>query len=169
MPAWVKKAQLRLLFKATSDAFQAPLPRRTRLNHQALLEAYASFTAQETLRLQANDAELTQAKQRLYDNAFALGARLRTVLKISPSDAFLLIQLLYRNMEIELSGELPGTIVVSRCFFCKYYSPFVCEFISALDSGIMAGVVGEGGLVFSERITEGFEACKAVFMTGETP
>jgi hypothetical protein len=38
--------------------------------------------------------------------------------------------------------------------------------MSAMDSGLIAGLTGAAGLVFTARITEGAPACRAVILHG---
>lgn len=78
---------------------------------------------------------------------------------------------LYRAIGIdfagELRGELPGglprEVVIGRCFFSRFYSEGVCRLISALDSGVAAGISGGGQLEFYQRLSEGHECCWAQF------
>ena len=56
---------------------------------------------------------------------------------------------------------MPGeTVTIRRCFFAAHYPPEVCRFMSAMDEGIVAGLCG-GRLVFSQRLTEGADCCRA--------
>ncbi len=60
-----------------------------------------------------------------------------------------------------------GEIVITRCAFSRVYAPAICEFISALDAGIVAGLTGGTTLVFTERITAGAPACRARLIGSE--
>jgi hypothetical protein len=70
-------------------------------------------------------------------------------------------RVLYRAIGIEFRGSDQGLIEIGECFFSKYYSPATCSLISSLDAGIMAGLSDGKELSFSQRITEGFNSCKA--------
>lgn len=56
-----------------------------------------------------------------------------------------------------------GEIVVTDCYFSRYYTPEQCAVMSSVDSGIIAGLCGGGTLTFTERITEGCRRCRACF------
>lgn len=56
-----------------------------------------------------------------------------------------------------------GEIVVTDCYFSRYYTPEQCAVMSSVDSGIIAGLCGGGTLTFTERITEGCGRCRACF------
>ena len=70
-------------------------------------------------------------------------------------------ELIYKVLKIEFQGEPRGNIVIKRCFFSAYYSRSVCQLISSLDEGLLTGLSGGGKLIFSQRITEGHECCRA--------
>ncbi len=162
VPTWCKKKQVEVLFRITADALESPMPETSRLGYKGLLQSYAAFTSDEVLRLKEGEG-FDAAKQRLYDEAYALGQKLRRLLRVGDSDAYRLVALLYKNIEIEIQGSIPGELTVPRCFFSDTYIPEVCEFMSALDNGIIGGICNGGELVFNERITEGSCCCKAVF------
>ena len=56
-----------------------------------------------------------------------------------------------------------GEIVVTDCYFSRFYTPEQCAVMSSVDSGIIAGLCGGGTLTFTERITEGCRRCRACF------
>jgi hypothetical protein len=70
---------------------------------------------------------------------------------------------LYGILDIDLEGSDNGEITVRRCYFSSFYSPQVCQIMSAMDRGLLAGLSGTGELVFSQRITEGPTCCRAHF------
>ena len=70
-------------------------------------------------------------------------------------------RVLYRAIGIEFRGTEQGRIEIGECVFSKHYSPVTCRVISSLDAGIMAGLSDGKSLSFSQRITEGFDSCKA--------
>ncbi len=76
-------------------------------------------------------------------------------------------RILYRALKIDFRGISSGEIEISRCYFSQFYSPQICELISSLDEGILAGLAGDGRLTFSQRITEGRDCCKALFVSAE--
>ena len=73
---------------------------------------------------------------------------------------------LYRNLQISMSGHLPGEITVRKCYFSGFYTPEQCAIMSAVDSGVISGLFGGGTLTFTRRMTEGHETCAACFTGG---
>ena len=168
MPAYIKKRQLLLLFKITARAFERPIPALSKLSYNDILEAFCTFTfenANEVLNAPKMDYQL--AYERLYGEAKALGIQVRKTLRLHKTEEIKrLIFVLYRNIGIELKGNIPGEFRVSTCYFSEKYTPPVCLFISALDAGIIAGLFENGELKFSQRITEGCPCCVAHFCGG---
>lgn len=168
MPGLIKKAQLYFLFKITAEAFDCAKPALGKVSYQDALREFARFTreqAEKTLREGKNPEAV---KNTLYRNAFRLGAKIRKVLCLSaPADVMDLCRLLYKNIGIELEGSLPGEITMKSCYFSAFYSGVVCQFISALDEGIIAGLLGGGKLQFEQRLTEGRPCCRAFFCLEE--
>ncbi len=80
---------------------------------------------------------------------------------------------LYDILDIDFdgsdSGSGSGEITISRCYFSSFYSPEVCQVMSAMDRGLLAGLAGGGELVFIERITEGQPCCRARFTLAGSP
>lgn len=98
----------------------------------------------------------------MYRCSFDLGKRLRLITGlVETEDLKQLVFFLYKNIGIEMSGNCPGTIGVSTCFFSDYYDPEQCRLISAMDAGIICGILGGGKFGFSQRITEGCTCCRA--------
>ena len=75
-------------------------------------------------------------------------------------------QILYRAIGVEIQGDAQGSVTVQHCYFSRFYSGQVCDLISALDDGVFSGLSGGGRLVFSERITEGRDFCRAKLILG---
>lgn len=163
-PDALKKVQLNLLFAVVAEAFEVEAPQAALLPYHTALLYFAEFTA-VCIEEASKDTELAAYyKHRLHHAAFALGSKLRNVLCVRTQDVYPLIRFLYQNIDIVLSGSLPGRICISRCVFSKRYSPEVCVFMSAFDHGIIAGVSGGGMLTFTERITQGSPCCQAFFL-----
>ncbi len=171
LPAFVRKACLRRLARLTANAFRAALPLNRGLSCAALLDRYAAFTAGqgEALVRFGTAADRAAVEDRLFSGARELGCRLRSALGIRrPADALAVARVLYRMISVDFRGSAPGrdaagsTFVVHRCFFSFHYSPSVCGLISQLDAGLLAGLSGGKGLVFTRRITEGAAFCTGV-------
>ena len=58
---------------------------------------------------------------------------------------------LYDILDIDFYGSVCGSdsssgeITISRCYFSSLYSPEACQVMSAMDSGLLAGLAGGGG------------------------
>lgn len=154
-----RRIELQQLMNLTARAFGEPGERVWTLPPARGLEAYARYTAAH-LRGGADAALLSRMRR----EAFLVGKRLRRLFRVrTQARAERLVFQLYDNIGIDMSGSIPGGITVRRCYFCKHYSPAVCLAASALDEGIISGIAGDGTLVFSQRLTEGFDCCKAQF------
>ena len=75
-------------------------------------------------------------------------------------------RLVYAAIRIDFRGTELGDVTVNRCFFSSFYSAQVCQVISSLDAGLLAGLTGGAQLTFSERITEGADRCRACLAAG---
>ena len=154
-PEIVRRIQLQILMNVTAKAFQAPPKRLWTRTWRKGLREYAEYTLDCSRRMDADS-------ERLYALSYALGDKLRRATGFTEaSDLRRLVFWLYRGIGIAMSGELPGEIAVSNCFFSEYYVPPVCALMSNMDSGIVGGVMGGCRLVFSQRITEGKLCCRA--------
>lgn len=56
-----------------------------------------------------------------------------------------------------------ASVRMHSCYFSSVYGPATCALMSRMDEGLMVGLVGDGELVFSSRITQGADACCACF------
>lgn len=161
IPRFIKKRMIIRLFVATADAFEASMPSVEKLTTEECLREYAFFTkdrAEATIRT-GNEV---QVKQKLYANAFRLGTGIREELGVrGVKETMQLAQLVYRVVGIDFNGMPDGEVVITRCFFSRFYSPAVCGIIQSLDAGLLSGISGGGRLSFSERLTTGSECCRA--------
>jgi hypothetical protein len=167
-PGIVKERALRALFEGTAAAFRCPPPPREGRTYEERLAAYARFTAEQAERaIQAGD-DLEGLRDRLFQQASSLGRRLRGALGIADNrDVLDLGRVLYRAIGIDLRGDAGGEVTIGRCFFSDHYTSGVCRVVSALDDGLFAGLSGGGRLVFRQRITEGYDCCKARLIPAE--
>ncbi len=164
MPTVVKRELLVLLFRATAAAFGRNMPRLRGMSRDECLLQYARFTADQTAEVLHAGDDLAGLQERLYRNAYRLGRVPGRLLGLNSIDAVMgLGRFLYSLLDIELEGDDCGEIVISRCYFSRFYSPEVCRVMSAMDRGLFAGLAGGGELVFSARITEGQACCRAHF------
>lgn len=167
-PGLIKKAQLYFLFKITAEAFGCVKPDLWNITYDNALRAFARFTREQTEKTIQEGENYETIKKALYCKAFLLGAKIRRIFRLSnPDDVLAICRLFYKNIKIELEGNLPGEITIKSCYFSAFYSNSVCRFISALDEGIIAGLLGGGELRFEQRITEGSPCCRAFFENKE--
>jgi hypothetical protein len=161
-PPAFKKRILRELYLATALAFDGTPPDLRGLSHAGLLESYASFTRNEAARV-LKDAERPAAvEERLFREARGLGERLRRTLRLrTPGEVLAASQMLYGALGIDFEGREPGEVTIRRCYFSRFYTADICRVMSSADAGVAAGLSGGGRLVFTQRITEGADVCRA--------
>jgi hypothetical protein len=172
-PAFIQRYILVQLFEATAGAFGCPVPEPGPLSCEEYLHSYALFTRQQAEKAIQSGQDITSLETRLYQNAYALGERLRKWFGLASQpagdlmrDVMQLGQVLYRAIGVEMVGDAHGSVTVYSCYFSQFYSAAVCDLISALDAGIFSGLTGGSRLAFSERLTQGSGCCKAKLMLG---
>ncbi len=134
------------------------------LSASELLKRYARFTADAAMRAIDSGQDLRPLRRELYHMARRLGSEARRLLRPqNERECLAILTMLYKNIGITIREVRPGEFRVYKCYFSSFYTPEVCSVISAVDKGIFAGIYGGGRLVFSERITEGHDACRADF------
>jgi hypothetical protein len=159
-PSAVKK-RLSQLFALTADAFGSALPDAVGVSRDEMLERYALYTRDEAGKAIAR-GEPEKVRAELYRNAFSLGEEIRRAFRIKTRrDALVMGGIMYRALKIDFRGDGSSGIFMKRCFFSSYYSADVCDLISALDEGLIAGLSPGVKLRFFQRITEGDECCRA--------
>lgn len=158
-----RKIELQLLMNLTARALNKPAQRIWTLPNEKALQVYAEYTCGH---LGGNPDEALW--QRINDKAYRMGKRLRKIFHLrDTADIARFIFLLYRNIGIQMEGNIPGKICVTKCYFSSHYTPAICQVASALDDGIIKGLAGGGKLQFQQRITEGCKCCLATFKTSE--
>jgi len=161
-PIIFRRKGLAQIFALTASAFDKKPPLLKGMSDRERLRAYALFTRQECERILRRPADVSIVRKRLFQNALLLGQTLRKVLRIeNESDMLAGLGVLYRILQIDWRGNRLTALVVRQCYFSRYYSPAVCQLISALDEGIVAGMSGGGRLEFTQRLTSGQECCLA--------
>ena len=169
VPQSVRKRRLDRLLQETAAAFGTPAPATARLDAGECLELFARFT-REHAEAVLRRGDTSDTHVRLFENARRMGTQLRSEFKVgSLRDMMRLASLVYKLIGIDFRGEPDGNITIGRCYFSSCYSGDVCRLISSLDAGLLAGLVGGGRLVFSERITEGGCCCRAHLDVEEEP
>jgi hypothetical protein len=162
VPAVARRVALRALFTTTAAGFGCPVPPLKGLDADALLRRYALFTRDQAEAALRDGRDLPALHDRLERGARTLGGRLRAGLRLrTTEDAMAAARVVYRLLDIVLRGTSNGEITVRRCPFSEVYSAEVCRLVSALDTGLLAGLSGGDRLEFTQRITEGAPACLA--------
>lgn len=172
-PDRIAAIEIQILMSATERAFgrRGPAvwfrtPRRARSLYAAFTTSclHDSGVRSRDSRPQADSRMQAVKREALRREARKLGSAIRRVTGFrKKKDLTRLIFYLYKTIGIRMSGELPGDITVSRCFFSHCYTPRDCAVMSLMDEGVIAGICGGGRLVFSERLTEGCGRCRACF------
>jgi hypothetical protein len=164
MPLIVKRQALAQLFRVTAAAFQCDIPRLWGFSWEQCLREYGRFTADRTEDALRSGRDLSELQERLYRNAYHLGRMPGWLLGVrSVYDVMAVGRLLYGVLDIEFYGSGSGEITISRCHLSSFYSPQVCQVMSAMDRGLLASLAGAGDLVFIQRITEGQTCCRGHF------
>ncbi|HET6713373.1 MAG TPA: hypothetical protein VFI59_06665 [Actinomycetota bacterium] len=167
IPEPVRRWALRALFRATVDAFGAPMPDLRGCSADAILSAYATCTDVLAGSLLLDPERRPLVERCLRSNMERLGRRVRVALGVrTTADALDVAHRLYGLIGIDLTGDDRGQVVVTRCSFATRYSPDVCRVMSASDAGLLAGLTDGGRLTFSERITTGSPVCLATLSIG---
>ena len=183
-PDRVRSMEIQILMNLAARAFRVPGKKVWHLPADEALRTYAEFTVQCMKTKHA-------APRVLYLQAYTVGSRVRRLTGLTDRHAIeQLVFYLYSNIRIQMFGNLPaidktaqnrnkqnnnehkvskqdypayGEVVVTDCYFSRYYTPEQCAVMSSVDSGIIAGLCGGGTLTFTERITEGCSRCRACF------
>jgi hypothetical protein len=169
IPGFMRRMVLRRLMILSADAFQCPVAQLKELSTRELLENYARFTTNAVKKQLAQNNDHALLKDRLYGKAFQAGQLLRRRFGPANRDEVIrLMRILYRIIKIDLQSDRTADgIIISQCFFSRYYSGEICQVMAALDQGLAAGLSGGTSLEFSARITEGHPFCRAYWR--ETP
>lgn len=170
VPVPVRKRVLRELFVATARAFGVEPPPTRGLSTRRLLQAYALFTKEESEKVWAESRDESSVERRLFKSASELGARLRRKFGVrSRKDVIRLSRVVYKILGISFEGLTDGQVIISDCYFSRFYTGRVCRLISALDEGAAAGISGGGKLEFMQRITDGHGSCRARLLFEDGP
>lgn len=154
-----RRVEIQLLMNLTARALGKPAQRLWTLPCDEALRAYADFT-----RDSLHEGVTPQQLRQLNDEAYRMGRLLRRGLHLKKqADVERTMIALYRHIGIKIEGHWPGTLCFRHCFFSQFYTSELCQAASALDDGIMRGLVGSGHLSFQQRITQGCKYCIATF------
>lgn len=167
VPTFLKRRRLEELVGTTADAFGRERPCTKGLSYDAALREYALLSA-EWARASLDAGTRDDARERLFGGAYRLGESLRRDFGVaSVEDVMTAARVVYRAIGIDFRGATTGEITIPRCFFSQHYDRSVCEVISGLDEGLLAGLSGGRRLEFTMRITEGADCCRARMLPEE--
>ncbi len=146
---------MQMLMNVVTSSLRLPRQNLLFMPSAKALDTFALFTAD-------NLSQCSEEQQHtLHAKAFRLGNTLRSILTDRNFEALTqLTFLLYRNIGIQMSGQLPGTVCVHCCHFSRHYSPRLCAIASMMDSGVISGLFGGMNFTFTQRLTEGAPHCK---------
>lgn len=167
LPGPLRTIGVQVLCNTFAQVFDVKAPNVASLPPSSALWAFREFSAACMEEALASPEYAAGKRADLEVAARELGAKLRMALKPTDEELPLLVHALYAAIEIEVSAQVPGEFTFHRCFFAGRYSPELCAFMSAFDSGFVAGLCDGSGLVFLTRITEGAPCCRARFVQVE--
>jgi predicted ArsR family transcriptional regulator len=158
---YVRKWALGTLFRATARAFGRQPPRITGLAAEVCVARYAAFTQSEAEALLRNGGDVHAVEERLYGSAYRLGRACRWASHArTTEEALTLARALYRALDIDLTWDEKGEVLIRHCALSGTYSPETCRLMSAMDKGLVSGLSAGGALTFTARITEGQPCCR---------
>ncbi|MDO4399776.1 MAG: hypothetical protein Q4D27_02365 [Coriobacteriia bacterium] len=163
----MRSVGIQVLCSTFAHALDVKAPRVAGLSAHRGLKAFREFSAACMEEALVSPAYAEDRRAQLEGRARTLGAQLRAVLAPRDEELAYLVSWLYAAIDIEVSGEIPGELVFNRCSFSGRYTPQLCWFMSAFDSGFIGGLCGGGRLEFHARITEGAPCCRALYMPEE--
>ncbi|HTO94415.1 MAG TPA: hypothetical protein VMM80_08565 [Bacteroidota bacterium] len=164
LPLFARKSMMNRLVRMTAEAFGTAPPDLGGLKPESALQRYALFTREEVARIAGDPARRAAVQERLYRASSTTAASARRLLGVTHWEAAAAVaRRFYGYIGIDMNATPRGNITISSCVFSRYYSPDTCDVVSALDSGMIAGLAGDGDLTFSSRITEGAPCCRACF------
>ena len=164
LPMLARRTVLKRVLRLSAEAFGSSPPELRGLDEEAMLCSYACFTRDEVRRLGSDPARIADVQERLYRSSSAMASTFRRILGVTEWEAAAAVsRKFYSYLGIDMVSTPRGEVTFRACYFSQFYSPETCRVISALDSGMIAGLAGEGDLAFSCRITEGAPCCRACF------
>lgn len=164
IPDAVRIVVIRVLLGVFCRVFDVRAPEVVTLPANEALRAFREFSAACMEAALESSSFAQSRREELEEQAYRLGMRVRAALAPNDDELMPLVSWLYSAIDITVVGSIPGELVFQRCSFSVRYTPALCAFMSAFDSGFVGGVCGGGGLAFSERITAGAPCCRALYV-----
>jgi hypothetical protein len=168
LPSYVRRSGIKQLFKASAEAFESDMPDIQALSADESLRQFALFTKNQVEKLINMGNDLESVKKRLYEKAFRLGEKYRQKFRVQDlDDVMKTARIFYRIIGIKFKGNAKGEVIINRCYFSDIYNDKICQVMSSMDSGLLAGLANGGELIFNSRITENHPCCQANFILSE--
>lgn len=164
VPEWVKPVGIHVLLGTFAKVFDVEAPRVAGLSQGAALFAFREFSAVCMEEALVSSDYAARKRSELEARARVLGERLCRLLGPRDEELRGLVALLYAVIGIDVELDNAGMLRFQRCSFSERYSPGLCAFMSAFDSGFVGGLCGGGTLVFESRMTEGAPCCRAALV-----
>lgn len=162
VPFIIRYKILSEIYKITGEAFKDKLIISNSINHRKGLKRYAIYSNELTLGAIYSRKDLEEIKYRLYRNSYIVGHKLRKFFSITNiEEAMQTAEIFYDIIGIEFSANDKNEITINKCYFSDYYDCRVCNIISAIDEGIIAGLTNGAKINFINRITDGNKCCYA--------
>jgi len=172
LPEWVRAAGVQVLLGVFARTFDVAPPHVALRPAAAALFAFREFSAACIEEALASPAYAARKRAELEARARDLGLLVRRVLGPRDSELAGLVSFLYAAISIDVvqgdsrnlrdAFQRPARLQFQRCYFSERYTPEICAFMSAFDSGFVGGLCGGGSLQFESRITSGAPCCLAV-------
>ncbi len=163
--ALVRKIEVSLLMRTFCEAFDVVSPKLSGLSADQALRLFVEYTA-ACMELAQGDKRIAHYQRaRLGMCAQKLGRRVRMLCPVSDAGRYALARYLYAGIGIELNGTPPESLCFGPCAFSRRYTSDDCWFMSAFDEGFLRGLWSceQADLVFSCRLTQGANCCRAHF------
>ena len=160
-PAFARSWAIQVLLGVLGRTFDVVPPRVFDLPPARALYAFREFSAACMEEALASPVFAAERREELGRRARKLGEQVRLVLDPRDGELMALVSWLYCAIGIDVDGAAPGKLVFRRCYFSERYTPELCAFMAAFDSGFIGGLCAAGELTFSTRITAGCDCCRA--------
>ncbi|MDO4533020.1 MAG: hypothetical protein Q4C36_04790 [Coriobacteriia bacterium] len=164
LPDAARSVVVQVLLGVFCRVFDVRGPAVATLPANQALRAFREFSAACMEAASVSSAFAQSRRAELETQAYRLGSRVRAALAPTDAELMPLVSWLYSAIDITVVGSISGELVFQRCSFSVRYTPELCAFMSAFDSGFVGGLCGGGALAFSERITAGAPCCRALYV-----
>ena len=171
LPDWARAAGIQVLLGVFARTFDVVPPRVVGWPADDALYAFREFSAACIEEALVSPDYAASKRVELESRARDLGSLVRHALRPRDDELAELVSFLYAAIAIDVVGlgpegsqtkfHRPARLQFRRCYFSERYTPEICAFMSAFDSGFVGGLCGGGSLQFESRITAGAPCCLA--------